>query len=409
MLKLKNIFCTFAIGFIFFFIDITMYQIIGLVGLQGYWVIIPIILYLIYNFLKKESVDKEDKNYYFSIEILNVFALIAFYCSISNNKILYLVMEKYNFISFVFCMFLLLIFAITKDVFKHDINENGKNTSNLFNLYYLNTAKAHEIAMLIDNKIMKTIEKEHSSERRIKHSISGSVGRKNIFSNTIGYVNEENLHNKVFESFDIKITKSIMLRKIYDTAKEYSSDELEEGDLVLFKNVDLKQLNIDDTIMILDFLKDSKFKNQETDDVEFNYNKMFEMMIDDVTIDYSFKYKENNQDEKQFIIQLPYNSNDNFENGYHQNDLQLGKLSVIGIYRGEVDFSKKTSTSSKFLELVKQSIDNSSSQNMDSEIMKSSTLDDQEKKNPLKFTNDKLSDKNSLIDVIAIIQEININ
>lgn len=200
-----------------------------------------------------------------------------------------------------------------------------------------------------------------------------------------------------------------MLRKIYDTAKEYSSDELKEGDLVLFKNVDLKQLNIDDTIMILDFLKDSKFKNQETDDVEFNYNKMFEMMIDDVTIDYSFKYKENNQDEKQFIIQLPYNSNDNFENGYHQNDLQLGKLSVIGIYRGEVDFSKKTSTSSKLLELVKQSIDNSYSQNMDSEIMKSSTLDDQEKKNPLKFTNDKLSDKNSLIDVIAIIQEININ
>ena len=409
MLKLKNIFCTFAIGFIFFFIDITMYQIIGLLGLQGYWVIIPILLYLIYNFLKKESVDKEDKNYYFSIEILNVFALIAFYCSISNNKLLCLVMEKYSFISFVFCMLLLLIFAITKDVFKHDINENGKNTSNLFNLYYLNTAKAHEIAMLIDNKIMKTIEKEHASERKTKHSISGSVGRKNIFSNKIGYDDEENLYDKVFESFDIKITKSIMLRKIYDTAKENSSGELKEGDLVLFKNVDLKQLNIDDTIMILDFLKDSKFKNQETDDVEFNYNKMFEMMMDDVTIDYSFKYKENNQDEKQFIIQLPYNSNDNFENGYHQNDLQLGKLSVIGIYRGEVDFSKKTSTSSKLLELVKQSIDNSSSQNMDSEIMKSSTLDSQEQKSPLKFTNDKLSGKNSLIDVIAIIQEININ
>ena len=121
MLKLKSIFCTFAIGFIFFFIDITLYQIIGLIGLQGYWVIIPILLYSIYNFLKKESEDKEDIIYYFSIEILNIFALIAFYCTISNKMLLCLVMEKYSSISFVFCMFLLLIFAIVKNTSKNDI------------------------------------------------------------------------------------------------------------------------------------------------------------------------------------------------------------------------------------------------------------------------------------------------
>ena len=106
--------------------------------------------------------------------------------------------------------------------------KNSKNTNNLFNLYYLNTAKAHEIAMLIDNKIMKTIEREHISERKLKHSISGSIGKKDVFSNTIGYSNEESLHNKVYENFDIKTTKSIMLRKIYDTAKENSSGELKD-------------------------------------------------------------------------------------------------------------------------------------------------------------------------------------
>ena len=409
MLKLKSIFCTFAIGFIFFFIDITLYQIIGLIGLQGYLVIIPILLYSIYNFLKKESKDKEDIIYYFSIEILNIFALIAFYCTISNKMLLCLVMEKYSYISFVFCMFLLLIFAIVKNTSKNDINENSKNTNNLFNLYYLNTAKAHEIAMLIDNKIMKTIEREHISERKLKHSISGSIGKKDVFSNTIGYSNEESLHNKVYENFDIKTTKSIMLRKIYDTAKENSSGELKEGDLVLFKDVNLKQLNIDDTIMILDFLKESKFKNQETDGVELNYNKMFEMMIDDFTIDYSFKYKKNKMDEKSFIIQLPYNSNENFENGYHQNDLQLGKLSIIGIYRGEVDFSKKIGTSLKLLELVKQSINNNTSRNMETEIMKSSSKRPEEQNNPFEINDNKLEGMNSLIDVIAIIQEININ
>lgn len=306
-------------------------------------------------------------------------------------------------------MFLLLIFAIVKNTSKNDINENSKNTNNLFNLYYLNTAKAHEIAMLIDNKIMKTIEREHISERKLKHSISGSIGKKDVFSNTIGYSNEESLHNKVYENFDIKTTKSIMLRKIYDTAKENSSGELKEGDLVLFKDVNLKQLNIDDTIMILDFLKESKFKNQETDGVELNYNKMFEMMIDDFTIDYSFKYKKNKMDEKSFIIQLPYNSNENFENGYHQNDLQLGKLSIIGIYRGEVDFSKKIGTSLKLLELVKQSINNNTSRNMETEIMKSSSKRPEEQNNPFEINDNKLEGMNSLIDVIAIIQEININ
>ena len=41
-----------------------------------------------------------------------------------------------------------------------------------------------------------------------------------------------------------------------------------------------------------------------------------------------------------YIIQFPYKYTDNFENGYQHNDLQLGKLSLIGIYRGEIDFSK---------------------------------------------------------------------
>ena len=161
--------------------------------------------------------------------------------------------------------------------------------------------------------------------------------------------------------------------------------------------------------MILDFLKESKFKNQETDGVELNYNKMFEMMIDDFTIDYSFKYKKNKMDEKSFIIQLPYNSNENFENGYHQNDLQLGKLSIIGIYRGEVDFSKKIGTSLKLLELVKQSINNNTSRNMETEIMKSSSKRPEEQNNPFEINDNKLEGMNSLIDVIAIIQEININ
>ena len=37
----------------------------------------------------------------------------------------------------------------------------------MFNIYYLNYAKAYEIAMLLDNKILDQITKEHNSEGNV--------------------------------------------------------------------------------------------------------------------------------------------------------------------------------------------------------------------------------------------------
>ena len=66
-------------------------------------------------------------------------------------------------------------------------------------------------------------------------------------------------------------------------------------------------------------------------------------MLDDFTIDYTFECvcKSAEEDSSTFIIQIPYKATDNFENGYQHNDLQLGRLSLIGIYRGKIDFSNE--------------------------------------------------------------------
>ena len=79
-----------------------------------------------------------------------------------------------------------------------------------------------------------------------------------------------------------------MLRKIYETALKSENKELKEGNLVLFKEVELQQSNFDDTVMILNVLKESKLKNQENDNVEVNLNKMLEKVLDDFTLDYTF-------------------------------------------------------------------------------------------------------------------------
>lgn len=290
-------------------------------------------------------------------------------------------------------------------------------TAQLFNLFYLNTSKAHEIAMLIDNKIMKTIEKEQISEELLKYNVGSTIGPKEIGSADVGYSIEDNSKKRVYENFDVKITKSIMLRTIYETAQKKTVNdkmdtELKIGDLVLFKNIELQQRNLDDTVMILNILQDMKFKNQGNENVEINVGKMMEKMLDDFTIDYTFvcpRHTQNADDStEQFIIQIPYKASNNFENGYHHNDLQLGKLSIIGIYRGNIDFSQRESISSKFLDVISMEYKQNGSTNNEPIVeMKMSSHNTQSNSNPFDFEHEKLMGKINLIDVIAIIQELN--
>lgn len=344
-----------------------------------------------------------------SNEISNICALLIFYCSISNDNIYDFIWKKYSFFSFLACIFLLSAILVKRSIFKKDDDAERGKENYLFNLFYLNTSKTHEIAMLIDNKIMKTIENEQTSEELLKHNISGVYGKKDVIANEIGYSIEESSKKRVYENFDVKTTKSIMLRKIYETALHNTKEKLVAGDLVLFENIELQQRNVDDTVMILNILQDSKIKNQGNEDLEINLNKMMEKMLDDFTIDYTFKYKWKDENEKLYIIQLPYKSLDNFENGYQHNDLQLGKLSLIGIYRGEVNFSERESISSKFLEMMKESIISDNSKNNKNDIMKSSYNENVNNPISFDFKYHKLKGKISLIDVIAIIQEINIH
>ena len=405
-MEFKKLYYTLAITFLYFFLEITLFRIVKSIGVQKYWVIIPTLIYTVSKLYKK--FEEKVLIYDWLIEISNILALLMMYISISNRNIYDLIWNKYSFLSFLTCVFFLAAVIIKQDILKKTNEEKKQENNYLFNLFYLNTSKTHEIAMLIDNKIMKTIEKEQTSEELLKRSISGSYGKKDVFANEIGYSNEESSKKRVYENFDVKTTKSIMLRKIYETALENSNKKLQEGDLVVFKNIELQQRNIDDTIMILNILQDSKFKNQGNEDLEINLNKMMEKMLDDFTIDYTFKYKWKNESEEHYIIQWPYKSSDNFENGYQHNDLQLGKLSLIGIYRGKVNFSERDSISSKFLDLMQDSFADDNSADSESNIMKLSHNEKKSNPFPFKFKHNQLRDTISLIDVIAIIQEINI-
>lgn len=414
--KFLPAYCLFSFSLFLFLFENDSYGILAQYGLEQYWLLLPIGIYIIlailaksFNVIRVVSV---------SLELSNIISFVLFVTSVQNGCVASFVGKYHEIISIVVLFAMFLNFFFSKIRGKSVTDSSGITpTAQLFNLFYLNTSKAHEIAMLIDNKIMKTIEKEQISEELLKYNVGSTIGPKEIGSADVGYSIEDNSKKRVYENFDVKITKSIMLRTIYETAQKKTVNdkmdtELKIGDLVLFKNIELQQRNLDDTVMILNILQDMKFKNQGNENVEINVGKMMEKMLDDFTIDYTFvcpRHTQNADDStEQFIIQIPYKASNNFENGYHHNDLQLGKLSIIGIYRGNIDFSQRESISSKFLDVISMEYKQNGSTNNEPIVeMKMSSHNTQSNSNPFDFEHEKLMGKINLIDVIAIIQELN--
>lgn len=394
---------------IYLFIDLCIYNILTYYGKNNYFFFIPLILFggvILGNRILKIRVSEK-----LNITITTItFISLCIIENLKNIKSLYLCNQ------YLVLTVLLGVFFVCLCIVKHNIEETknlesddiGLSNHDLFNLFYINTSKVHEIVMLIDNKIMKTVEREQVSEELLKSTASIAT-KAGLLSGETSIQKEDNSKKRVYENFDVKTTKSIMLRKLYEVAKDNNTNgNVSEGKLILFKNVELKRRNIDDTVLILNVLQDSKLKNQGNDSIEINMNKMMEKMLDDFTIDYEFNQNVLTGENNKCLIQLPYKSNENFENGYQHNDLQLGKLSIVGIYRGEIDFSKRETVSSKFINMLYESYKNEST-NQEDEIMKISSEKGKQQKFPFDFKPNKLSEKMHLIDVIAIIQELNIN
>lgn len=370
------------------------------------WILTPPILYWLIS--RITNVFKSSKKS--SVMIMSLVSLIMLFISISNLKIYNFLEANIEMVSFLLVI-LLLISTIVYFIKKDKSNNNHSNLNNkLFNIIYINISKVYEIVMLIDNKIKNTIEKERSSERKRNNKLSAKILKGDT---GLEFLDTENSANRVYENFEVKTTKSILLRKIYNYVKEKQDNELNveslnTGDMLIFDRVTLNRLNVQDTIFLLQVATESMSGSATTGEFEININEMINSMLKDFTIDYEFE-----SDNKKFLIQIPFQNklnsedHDNFEKGYGYNDLQLGELNVLGIYRGEIDFTNIDTISSKFLEQVKK---NSDSNNNDNNFtMKDSSADKNSDQFEFDFDFQKLEGKYHLIDLLAVIQELQTN
>ncbi len=285
-----------------------------------------------------------------------------------------------------------------------------ENKSKDFNIYYLNFSKVYEIAMMINNVILTKIERDQSSSFEEQYGFTSSVSAKGtkhfldgIKSSLSADTKETSTSSsKVVESLDVKTTKSILLRRVIEQcAHAKSLKSFVEGDLIKVDDVKLELLDEESLRQFLILRRDA-LKGMRVEGMEVN-NLVGSMLQDYAYILKGvFSNSKSNGTETDIIIKIPMEIQNEFENKYSINDLLIGHVSIVGIYKGEVKEEFITSNTFTYFQEVgerKESLNN-----VENKIIKSNSY-------PIEQADNRVNDNNSyhFIDTLAIIQDVTFN
>lgn len=146
---------------------------------------------------------------------------------------------------------------LKRDVYKKEKLVSSRNATNedLFNLFYINTSKVHEIAMLIDNKIMKTVEREQISEEllRTTSTFSAKTSALSGEASAEKVDNAEDLTQETFIRFFTKLSdyhyKGKTLNYLYTIAGNLCKDYLKRTKETLLEENEFEEENQTEQIL----------------------------------------------------------------------------------------------------------------------------------------------------------------
>ncbi len=275
-----------------------------------------------------------------------------------------------------------------------------------FNIYYINYPKVYEIKMMFDNLITVAKEVQDSTDGTTSAHLGAKMGLGFLkLFNGEGSSNlniEGSASKKVLETIEVKTTKSIILNDVVEASKNISKfdQSIKEGELILIDNVKLSLENETELRTVKLFtsgaFKDLSVPGTNGFDITNLFNSMFK--------DYAYKIKGvlSSGDDK-IIIKIPVTFENEFESSYNVDDLFIGKVSILGIYKGTVKIDELSNTFQYFTELgTTQSL-----------LKKASEFDEiQESQYPIEQASHKAfasSGDSSLyhyIDLLAVIQNV---
>jgi len=214
----------------------------------------------------------------------------------------------------------------------------------MFNIYYINYVKAYEIAMLIDNQILTSKTSEQKNE--VSGNAEGDVDL-NIFKNIpifgnlmpsldiTGGIAGSKMQTAI-DTIQVVHTKSTILRTIYNKCDVVKSKkDFEIGKLVKIENISLGINNLDEVQGLKALL--SGFVNKIPIEGLGDINLISLINIFSKYSNYILEGKIAKDD---VVIRIPIKAEEEFESQYSIFDLNIGTVTILGIYRGK--FNKST-------------------------------------------------------------------
>lgn len=280
---------------------------------------------------------------------------------------------------------------------------------NLFNIYYINFPKVYEIKMMFSNIVSKG--KEVTTDKAIEGDvdIKTQMGAKffNLFNvgGDIGGGIKGSDSKKVLETFEVKTTKSVILNDVVERCQSISSFEgVTEGQLIMIDNVKLSLEN-EGELRTIKLFQSGAFKDMSVPGVNgFDFTNLFNSMFKD----YAYKIKGSLNDKPESIlIKIPLTFENEFESSYSVDDLFVGKVSILGLYKGKITIDELKNSFQFFQELG----------SLQNTIAKTSSSEDDEiqdsqyprnEVNTYEFTSSGDGKDYHYIDLLGIIQKVNI-
>lgn len=192
--------------------------------------------------------------------------------------------------------------------------------------------------MTINNTIVSSVERSRSYRIEKEHDESLGLGVNCSFdflSNIKASMSSErktiaSSSSGVVEKMEVKTTKSVLLRNVIDRCSLFESiDSIKEGDLIKIDGIELELLDEELAKQIL-ILRRNALEGLNVEGIEIN--NLFESILQD----YAYILRGKTGDGLEFILKIPTDIKSEFESKYSVNDLMIGHVSIIGIYKGEV-------------------------------------------------------------------------
>lgn len=280
----------------------------------------------------------------------------------------------------------------------------------MFNIYYINNEKASEISMLFDNQIVEKIARIKNTDLALTGDANAKIGEGEKIPFVGKYLPTIDLNgnvsydrsNRVEDTVRVVSSKSIILKPIYDNAKEARRlDENKVGNLVKIKDVHLTIVNADD-VMATKLLMSGFINQISVEGIgDMNLSSLMEVMFKDSAYVLCGELPHRFGKNEYMILKIPMSAAKEMESQYSISDVEIGKVTLLGIYRGKFEKKDVECKINRMMALNKKQ-HYQSNRNENEEI--EDGIEEQAEANDLLNVKDKVH----YIDIIAIIQDLNI-